>query len=412
MNIIFVGGFFPKHIEKDIRQKSKHQVQNSANNFQWAIIKGIEKNIRKSIILITAPFIGYFPLYYSASYIPASNFSHNNDTTDFSIGFLNLPIIKNIVKYIKIKRKILEIIKDTTQNWIIILYSLDLAYLKAVVELRRKNINVRICVIITDLPEFQIEANIFSQFYKKHFEYNSVYNSLKYFDCFVVLTNGMLSKLKIGDKPNVIVEGLFDNIEEDSQKSQSDGDEIVILYTGTLSEMYGLKNLLDAFAMIHNKNYRLWICGGGEVGAKLIQNRIQNDDRIVFWGLINRARILELQKRATILINPRNNYGEYNKYSFPSKTMEYFASGTPVLIYKLDGIPEEYYDYCYTVDDNSPLGLANAITKICNLDKQELTQKGESARDFILNRKNSIVQCEKIVRLLNQVNNNFSSGNV
>ena len=38
-------------------------------------------------------------------------------------------------------------------------------------------------------------------------------------------------------------------------------------------------------------------------------------------------------------VNPRQNNEEFTKYSFPSKTMEYLASGVPVVAYKLDGIP-------------------------------------------------------------------------
>ena len=55
---------------------------------------------------------------------------------------------------------------------------------------------------------------------------------------------------------------------------------------------------------------------------------------------LNEARAL--QKTADVLVNPRLNEGEYTKYSFPSKTMEYLSTGRPVVCYKLDGIPDEY----------------------------------------------------------------------
>ena len=63
--------------------------------------------------------------------------------------------------------------------------------------------------------------------------------------------------------------------------------------------------------------------------------------RIEFLGMLPRTDVLELQSKATILVNPRQPVGDFTKYSFPSKTIEYMASGTPLLMYKLPGIPEE-----------------------------------------------------------------------
>ena len=41
-------------------------------------------------------------------------------------------------------------------------------------------------------------------------------------------------------------------------------------------------------------------------------------------------------------MNPRSADAEYTKYSFPSKTIEYLATGVPVVMNRLPGIPEEY----------------------------------------------------------------------
>ena len=71
-----------------------------------------------------------------------------------------------------------------------------------------------------------------------------------------------------------------------------------------------------------------------------------------------------MQQQATLLVNPRKGHEEYTKYSFPSKTMEYMASGTPTIMYKLPGLPIEYEEYLVLLPDNSQETLT-AILKQC-----------------------------------------------
>ena len=44
--------------------------------------------------------------------------------------------------------------------------------------------------------------------------------------------------------------------------------------------------------------------------------------------------------------------------------MEYLASGIPTLIYKLPGIPDEYYQYCFSLEDLGVEALANKMMDI------------------------------------------------
>ena len=58
-------------------------------------------------------------------------------------------------------------------------------------------------------------------------------------------------------------------------------------------------------------------------------------------------------RRADVLVNPRPNEGEYTKYSFPSKNIEYLLSGNPVVGYMLSGMPEDYRRFVYEISPNS-----------------------------------------------------------
>jgi hypothetical protein len=61
---IFVGGVFPKELEKEIINNSKGSIQNAANVLQWNLIKGFDENIGDNFSIMSVPFIGSFPLRY------------------------------------------------------------------------------------------------------------------------------------------------------------------------------------------------------------------------------------------------------------------------------------------------------------------------------------------------------------
>ena len=403
MNIIFLGGFFPEQFTNSILIKSKLQVQHAANNFQWAFIKGLEQNLNHPIKLITAPFIGWYPKYYTDLFINTASFSNNGDkNTGVLVGFLNLPLIKNVFRFFNLYPVINKYLLRDERN-VLIIYSLDFDLLKVALSAKKKNPNTTICVIITDCYDWKENNGYLHKFKLKHIVNQLPLKLLAKIDCFVVLTDKMVDYLKIGNKPWVRIEGLYDEMENSYVDSnQKDPSNKIILYTGTLEYPYGIVALLEAFKLIKADNYRLWICGSGS-GVNMVIKCAKEDERITYYGIVDKQKIAELQNKATILVNPRNTIGQYNQYSFPSKTMEYLASGTPALIYKLDGIPEEYFEYCYTVCDNTVESLADAIYNTCQLDSVTLRLKGQIARDFILKNKNAKIQCNKVLGMINNV---------
>lgn len=403
MRIIFLGGFFPEQFASSILSKSKLQVQNAANAFQWAFIKGIEQNLNSPIKLITSPFIGWFPRYYTDLLIRTASFSNNEDKNGgVMVGFLNLPLIKNVFRFFNLHSVINKFLSRDERN-VLIIYSIDFVLLKTALLAKQHNPNTTICVIITDCYDWKENKGFLNKLKLKNIFNPLPLKLLSKVDCFVVLTDKMVDYLKLGNTPWVRVEGLYN--EQGNKNIESyhkDASLKIVLYTGTLEYPYGILELLEAFKLIKSEDYRLWICGSG-AGATMVINSVKADKRITYYGIVDKQKINELQSKATILVNPRNTVGEYNKYSFPSKTMEYLASGTPALLYKLDGIPAEYFDYCYTVEDNAVGSLANAIYNTCKLDPEMLRLKGQTARDFILKNKTAEIQCSKVLDMINNI---------
>ena len=158
-------------------------------------------------------------------------------------------------------------------------------------------------------------------------------------------------------------------------------------------------NLVQAFQRISNPNVELWICGSGD-SAEAIAAAAKQDTRIKFYGLVDSQTALKMQHQATILVNPRTSEGEYTKYSFPSKTMEYLLAGKSVIINRLPGIPEEYYNYAFTPVNESIEAFSQCIADVLNMDKEMRRQRAVGGRQFIINCKNSVVQMKRVLDMI------------
>ena len=177
-------------------------------------------------------------------------------------------------------------------------------------------------------------------------------------------------------------------------------NEKIILYTGTLDSRYGISDLLEAFTIITDTNYQLWICGDGNMRNQIIENSL-NDHRVKYLGQIPHNEILILQQKASVLVNPRTSSGEYTKYSFPAKTMEYIASGRPCIMHHLPGMPDEYLEHVFIPENENSFSLSKKIIEVCNMNEQLLHEKCAKAKSFVLIEKNPQKQISRLISMLN-----------
>lgn len=395
--IIFLGGLFPKEIKEEIENKSKGVIQNAANVLQWAIVNGLDFHTSE-LRLLNLPYVGSYPLRYLDFKLSSFNFSHNGKAKDINSGFVNLSIIKIYSRYLNSKVNLNKMIVES--NEIIIIYAMHLPFLKAALEMKKKYPLIKVCLIVPDLPQYMGGSNNLLLKVLKYFESSYLDKLIKKVDAFVILSKYMVEPLRIGNRPWVVVEGIYNPEVFGTHKKKEELK--TILYTGTLAKRYGILKLLDAFALIKNENFRLWICGDGDAN-KEISNRAKLDYRISNLGQLPREKVLDLQQRATVLVNPRTSEGEFTKFSFPSKVMEYLGSGTPCIMFSLPGIPEEYFDYCFIVNEESVDALSKSIFFVCNKSQNELDIFGMKAKDFVVKNKSPQSQSLKIINMLNDI---------
>ena len=219
---------------------------------------------------------------------------------------------------------------------------------------------------------------------------------------YVLLTEAMNDYLNKKGKPYVILEGHADITMADRVPSMDKKTAPrACFYAGGVSRQYGLSNLVEGFQKANVPNAQLHIYGPGDY-VKQLQQIAAEDDRIYYGGMLLNTEIVDKEQEATLLVNPRPTDEEYVKYSFPSKTMEYMASGTPVLTTVLPGMPKEYHPYVYLLEDETSDGIARMLTEVLSHSEEALFQKGTEARRFVLEEKNNVIQARKILEMLSK----------
>lgn len=403
MDIAFLCGLFPPDREKEIILNSIGRIDFAANNLQWSFVRGLDYHNNKPVKIFNLLFVGSYPFGYKSTYIKTFDFSHVVGAFDKNIGFSNILVLKFFSRFFSCIRNLLKWAKnDEGEKKILLIYAIHTPFLLAAIFVKLLYPYVKLCLIVPDLPQFMSDSkNLVYRFFKKIDNFIIKF-SLNRIDSFVVLSEYMSDEIKINHRPKIVIEGIYDDsIIYNYSESEYNGNKI-IMYSGNLDVSQGILDLLEAFSKIDYDNYCLWFTGKGN-GLKFIQEAIKIDPRIKYFENLTKIQLLEKQSKVNLLINPLKTNHPKVKFFFPSKTMEYLASGKPTLMYRLPSIPREYYDYLFFFEGDSINEMKEKIIEICEKSQSDLDNMAIKTKKFIFTEKTQIPQCEKLFNLLNLI---------
>lgn len=362
MKVLLLCGVFAGENEKEVMAHSRGGSDLAANIFQQKLIAGF-REAGCDFSVLSAPFLGAWPM---GSDIPVfRGFSEPCGDCTY-VRFNNVWGIRNLSRAASLKKAIRPFIALDDPQKLIVVYCPHTPFLEAAVYAKQKDPRIRICLYVPDLPQYMnLNANR-SRLYDiaKKYDVAVMTKLMEQVDSYVLLTGPMKELLPIGDKPFRVVEGIVTRKQIEQAWCRGDEkveDELIhVVYTGKLNEQFGVRNLVDAFGMIDDPRYRLVLCGRGDC-EDYITRCSRKDPRILYQGQVSPEEAKAWMGRAGVLVNPRNASGEYTKYSFPSKNIEYLLSGRPVAAYFLPGMPEQYRQFMTVIPDDSPAGLKDAI---------------------------------------------------
>lgn len=402
MRILFLCGAYSQSIEPNLNNNCKDVgLSVQANNFQSAVIDGLKKN-NVLFSVLSYPFLPIYPFRYKKMFSPECDFIYNGAKIGFSKSYCLLPIINSFSIIKSVSKEVEEWAnRYKGEDLVILTYTQSWFFIQPLKKIKKKYPNIRICAIVTDL--LSISRRYREGMLKRAQAYIDGFldeRCITTIDKFVLLTKPMEEEIPYAIGRNIIVEGICDLPD---YKKTDKRRERVILYTGVLRSYVGIRDLVDAFIATTDKSFRLMICGDGP-DASYIKEKALLDNRIEFLGRLPREEVLKLQRQATALINPRKGSHYVTRYSFPSKTMEYMTSGTPMIGYRLEGMPDEYYEHIYVIPDENKESLTDIINTVLTKDPIELENKALSAYEFIKSNKTSERQVKRILNFLEHIN--------
>lgn len=258
--------------------------------------------------------------------------------------------------------------------------------------LLRKFYKFKVVTICSEVSAFRRKGNmgLLSSFNRK---ISSLLDNR--FDGYILLSKYMNEVINNRKSPYIVMEGVareplsFEHIKKNH----------AVLYAGGLSEDNGIKILLDGFVQARIPGLQLWICGEGDL-EETVQAYVKKYNDIKFFGVIPNEQVQKLEREAELLAAPRYSENRFTKYSFPSKTIEYMSSGTPTMLTRLKGIPEEYFSYAYVLEDESAKGICSLLRTVFCESGQQREELGQKAKEFVLEHKNGSVQAQKVLDFL------------
>lgn len=398
MDILFLNCSYSALQVAEFQKNSKRGFQSAAQNYQEALTKGFVNNPIVSLKALSIPSLSTFPFGNRSLFIKNVPYVFDGNELGKSFGFLNLPIL-NKAHQSRIDRYI--------DNWhaeskaeekVILVYAMQRNLMQYAVDAKKRHKGIKLCLFVPDLPIYMNCNKYYKLLGLQKRDVKIINRLYRLFDKYVLLTQPMAQYLQLSNRPYLIVDGLY-NETPFSVNQKADCNTKTLMYAGGIQTRYGVFDLIEAFSQIDNKNFKLVLCGPCSEMDTLTQY-LHRDNRIQYLGVIPTTSVREMQKSVTLLVNPRHSNEEFTKYSFPSKTIEYMASGTPVLMCPLPSMSEEYYNYVYLLDDESINGMRDKIISICSLDSKELSKKGYNARNFILENKTAAKQVSRIINFL------------
>ena len=204
----------------------------------------------------------------------------------------------------------------------------------------------------------------------------SILKQAKNLDGYIALTTGLDELFNEQHKNSLILEGIVEN--NIPTKSDSRYGKYFFM-GGALSERYGVYDLIEAFKTYNPRNINLVICGHHGNEEKL-KEAIAGDERIFYLGTIENDEVINLEINSICNINPRPYNEDLDRYSIPSKVLEYLNSNVPVISVKNSKLYKVFSNDIIWAKSSSKEDLIEAFMKLDSLKSPDKKILAENAK--------------------------------
>ena len=399
MKILLLGSLVSQEAMEQLNNAGKVKASVAPVNYETMLAKGLQEN-GAQIEALSVPAVAAWPGNRQWWMRPRREELPGGIAVRW-IPFINVQILKQWTVQWHTRRMLKKWLKENrhVQDKAVLMYSIYPPYSAPAIRLCRRY-GCHLSTVIADLPEYMYSWKKLrgpKGWYTKYLS-DRMLRLQGACDSYVLFTEKMAARIGVADKPYIVSEGFGDVSLYDAVPPSPKRTPKTIVYAGNLSRLYGIRALVDGF-MLMKGDYELHLYGAGG-DAEYIKEKAKEDARIRFFGRVARTEILQALTQAQLIAINKPTADDYSNYSFSSKILECMASGTPVLTTRVGGMPPEYYNYVYFIEDETPAGIAAAMQTALERSEQELADFGAAARMFVEREKNYRYMTERILTFL------------
>lgn len=318
----------------------------------------------------------------------------------FETGFINLPGVKLLTRFASTLFLTVAVMLWSKKTPAIVIYSLHQPYVLTA-RICKFLFGCKVFVIVPDLPLMMNSGNSKKRFigFLKRLDSSLLTKFASSFDGAAFICNSMRQALPFLAKNSVVIDGVVNFKKAAATLNMGFGRKKVIFYAGHLVESYGLKVLCASATLLPN-DFEVWIAGAGDMRAE-IELLANESNSLNYLGMLRSDEVEAIYSKVDLLINPRLMESEFVKFSFPSKLLEYLASGIPVLTSRLPTIEKDLERYFTFLDELTPEGVCNSIVSVFSDGVYDrLLDAANEAREYVINTRSAEIQIKKFISIM------------
>jgi glycosyltransferase involved in cell wall biosynthesis len=344
------------------------------HKFGWSLAKALHRGGAQLQLISSLPISNYPSM--PQIVVRGERFESRGFVGE-TLGFINLIVFKHLSRFYSCLMRAKSLL-EFHRTSVLLVHGVHSPYL--LFALLVKGPRLKIVLVMTDPPGVVMNSDIFLARWLKRFDAFLVKKFLKRFDGIIGLTKGILTDFGHG-LPGLLLPGFVGADSPPLREFFEKKRTFSIAYAGGLFETYGVGRLIEAVMSIESLDVKLILYGKGDIAVAGLEQR--TNGCITYGGALSPVELAHKLIEVDLLINPRPSDQDFVRYSFPSKIIEYMASGIPVLTTRLPGIPEAYLDNMLVIEDETTAGIASAISDCARMSPVALAKVGISARHFI-----------------------------
>ena len=375
VSLVYLGFAVSEEVERKVTELDA-MPHFATHKFSWSVIRSLHKKF-DFVYNISSCDIRNYPAV-PKLYFPPFFFSRSGVKGCF-IGFVNYLFLKHLSR-ILILTFILSGVVLRYRSRYILVHGTHTPFMLVAVLIKLFS-RARILILLTDQHGRVVSSDGWVGRLLRSFDTVLMRALLYRFDAYICLSFAFISKFDLHNAivvPGILSEDFKVSINANRALASEAPKSVDVVFAGGISEENGVDRLIQAFFELRNSNARLIFYGAGPL-VEDVRLAAVRDLRISYGGVLIGDELSRGLLSASLLVNPRPVGEEFAQTSFPSKLIEYMATGVPVLTTPLMCIPDDLNDCLYFTDGDSSECILKALVNVLRIAPGERHRVGSLA---------------------------------